>query len=395
MAGGDLVRRRFRVGLVVLVSIIAFGIGVFMVGQRASLFTRKVDYLLRFDSASGLTTGNSVRLAGVTVGNVVEVSLSEKPGDTTVTVTISVERRMTSRIRTDTRAEIKTIGLLGDKYIELTGGTEAAPVIPPGGEIPAKSETGIEKLLAGGEGLLEDLTSIAQSLKVILGRVEAGQGFLGELTTTSEQSEKLGSNVNRALQELTLTLRRVNEGKSLAGRLLVNEKYGKETGDALTQAVNSAARLFGKLAGSFEKSQGALPALLDDPQGKQKVYRLIDNLSQAALSLAQVSSELQSGKGVLPTLLHDKEFGAKFRHDLESLTAHLNSISRKLDEGDGTIGKLINDPSLYDAANDVVVGVNDSKLLKWLVQNRQKAGIEDRYKKEKAKSTQATPPPPQ
>jgi hypothetical protein len=37
---GDNVRRRFRVGLVVFVALIAFGIGIFMVGQRASIFTR-------------------------------------------------------------------------------------------------------------------------------------------------------------------------------------------------------------------------------------------------------------------------------------------------------------------------------------------------------------------
>lgn len=379
---GDNVRRRFRVGLVVFLALIAFGIGIFMVGQRASIFTRKVDYRIHFASAAGLTAGNAVRLAGVTVGNVTDVALSEKPGDSTVTVTVSIERKMTSRIRTDTTASIKTIGLLGDKYIELLGGSASAAEIAPGGEIPAAREAGIEKLLAGGEGLLGDLTEIARSLKVILGRTEKGEGLLGEVTSNSERGRELGSNLGRTLKELSATLAKINSGRTLAGKILADEKYGKETGDELHHAIASASRVFGALSDDLEKGNGALPALLADPEGKKKVYGLIDNLSQAGVSLARVSSDLDRGKGLLPVLLHDEAFAADFRRHLNDLAAHLDSVSEKLDHGDGALGKLVNDPALYDAANDIVVGINDSKLLKWLIRNRQKSGIKDRYDRE-------------
>jgi UDP-glucuronate 4-epimerase len=282
----DNVHRRFRVGLVVLLALVAFGVGVFMVGRRADIFTRKVDYHIHFASASGLTQGNSVRLAGVNVGNVTEVSLSDRPGDTSVTVTVSVDRRMSSRIRTDTTAAIKTIGLLGDKYIELTGGSAGAAEVAPGGDIPAAREAGIEKLLAGGEGLLGDLTAIAQSLKVILGRTEKGEGLLGELTSRSATGDELGSNLNRTLKRLSTTLDRINSGKSLAGRLLVDEKYGKETGDSLSAALSSASHVFGKLSASLDSKNGVVSALLNDPAAKQKVYRLLDDLSQAGVSRA-------------------------------------------------------------------------------------------------------------
>ena len=385
------VRRRFRVGLVVFLALVAFGVGVFMVGERASLFTRKVDYRVRFESASGLTTGNSVRLAGVTVGTVTEVALSERPGDTTVMVAVSIERRMTSRIRTDTTASIKTIGLLGDKYIELVGGSEKAAEIAPGGEIPAAKETGIEKLLAGGEGLLGDLTEIARSLKVILGRTEKGEGLVGQLTSDSAEGRELGSSLNQTLRQLSATLARINSGKTLAGKLLADERYGKETGDALQRAIASASRVFGALSADLDNGRGALPALLADPEGKKKVYGLIDNLSQAGVSLARVSNDLDKGKGLLPVLLHDDAFAADFRNRLNDFALHLDSISEKLDRGDGALGKFINDPSLYDAANDIVVGINDSKLLKWLIRNRQKRGIQERYDRENHKSLQEQP----
>jgi phospholipid/cholesterol/gamma-HCH transport system substrate-binding protein len=386
MAGSEQVRRRFRVGIVVFAALLALLVGIFMVGRRASIFTRKVDYIIHFASASGLTTGNQVRLAGVTVGNVLDVALSEKPGDTSVTVTISVEKRMASRIRQDTRAAIKTIGLLGDKYIELEGGTAGSPEIPPGSEIQAAQEAGIEKLLAGGENLLGDLTEIARSLKTILKRTEQGEGLVGELTSNSKEGKELGSNLNQTLRQLSETLRKINSGKSLAGKLLVDEKYGEQTGDSLRVAIRSAADALGKLSASLNSRDSAVGALLNDPEGRRKVFLLIDNLSSAGVSLARVSADLEKGDGALPMLLHDEKFGRSFREHLDGLAAHLDSVSRKLDEGQGSLGKLINDPAIFDAANDLVIGVNDSWLLRWLIRDRQKRGIVDRYEKQKAQT---------
>ena len=54
--------------------------------------------------------------------------------------------------------------------------------------------------------------------------------------------------------------------------------------------------------------------------------------------------------------------------------------ARKLDGGQGTVGKLINDPAIFDAAQHLVVGVDESALLRWLVRDRQRAGIRKKYR---------------
>ncbi|HEY4575867.1 MAG TPA: hypothetical protein VIJ26_17940, partial [Thermoanaerobaculia bacterium] len=58
---------------------------------------------------------------------------------------------------------------------------------------------------------------------------------------------------------------------------------------------------------------------------------------------------------------------------------NLNEVSAKLNHGDGTAAKLINDPQIYDAVNDVIIGVNESRVLRWLIRNRQQKGIDKRY----------------
>ena len=396
MAGETQVRRRFRVGVVVLVALAATMIGIFMIGQRANLFRSKFPFETHFESAAGLIPGNNVSLNGVVVGSVLEVRLSGDPADRTVRVVYDVVRRWTPMIRKSTRASIKTRGLLGDKYIELEGGKADEPEVPIGGEIPPAQGAGLEKLLEGSGDLLTDLSAIAKSLRNILGRTENGEGFLGAITSNSEESEKLGNNFNQTLHSLNSILAKVDKGQGLVGRLLIDEKYGKETSDSLAKAIHSVQSLLSQIDEGVRTGKGAIPALLSDPEGKKKIYALVDSLDLAAAGLVRVVDNLEKGSGAIPILLHDPQFGKAFTGNLRSLSEHLDSISKKLDEGDGTAGKLINDPSLFDAANRLAVGVNESAILRWLIKDRQKAGIKKEYDDYvKAQALTPTPVSPQ
>lgn len=359
------VGRRFRVGLVVLIALVFLMLGILMVGKRAHLFTAKLPYQTQFDSAAGLVSGNPVRLNGVTVGNVLEVNLSPDPADQRVRVVYEVDRKVRTRLRTSTTASIKTIGLLGDKYIELVGGKPDDPIVPPDGEIKAAQGASLEKIFEGGGDLLTDLGGIARSLKATLERLEKGG---------------VGENLNSTLASLSEVLGKINRGESLAGKLLADRRYGEETGRSLSAAVNSLRNVFGKIEKDMASGNGIIPALLSDPEGKKKVFDLVDRLGATAASLASATESLNSGKGALPTLLHDEAFSREFTGNLRNLSRRLDSIARKLDEGQGTVGKLINDPAIFDAANHLVVGIDESRLLRWLIRDRQRSGIRKRYR---------------
>jgi len=371
------VGRRFRVGLVVLVALVFLMLGILMVGRRAHLFTAKLPYQTKFKSAAGLVSGNPVRLNGVTVGNVLEVNLSPDPANQDVRVVYEVDRKIRTRLRTGTTASIKTIGLLGDKYIELAGGEPKEPVVPPEGEIKAAPGASLEKIFEGSGDLLTDLGGIARSLKSILQGMEEGG---------------VGKNLNSTLASLSEVLGKVNRGESLAGKLLADRRYGEETGRSLTAAVNSLRNVFGKIEKDMASGEGMIPALLSDPEGKKKVYDLVDRLGATAASLASATESLNSGKGALPTFLHDERFSREFTGNLRNLSRRLDSIARKLDEGQGTVGKLINDPAIFDAANHLVVGIDESALLRWLIKNRQRSGIRKRYATESGKAPGEIPP---
>jgi phospholipid/cholesterol/gamma-HCH transport system substrate-binding protein len=140
----------------------------------------------------------------------------------------------------------------------------------------------------------------------------------------------------------------------------------------------SVDRLNSVLA-EVQNGDGLLPSLLHDSKTREQFDATLAELRGVSQNLQGFSKELREGKGLMPRLVHDKELGDEVTRELQELLKRINDVARKLDDGDGTAGKLINDPSVYDAINDVIVGVNQSRILRWLIRNRQKKGIEERY----------------
>ena len=136
-----------------------------------------------------------------------------------------------------------------------------------------------------------------------------------------------------------------------------------------------------------------IASLLSDAEQKQKLDRAFDSLDRAAAAVAKIADRLEESEALLPKLLADEEYGRKVAADLERLLANLAVVSDKLAHGQGTAARLIDDPALYEAMNDIVIGIDESKFLRWLIRNRQEKGIEKRY--DDAHKAGEAPPPSQ
>src|SRR5262249_6327988 len=155
--------------------------------------------------------------------------------------------------------------------------------------------------------------------------------------------------------------------------------YGRGTTDALRAAGHPLPSGFARGGGSLKKNTRALAALVSGPEGKKKPYGVLAKPSTAGTALATATSQPPKGQGTLVVLLRDEKFGKEFTGHLNNFAKSLDSIGQKLDNGTGTAGKLINDPAIFDAANHVVIGIDESWMLRWLIRDRQKSGIEKEY----------------
>lgn len=364
-------QREVKVGLLVVLAFVILGVAVFLVSERRNFFALKNRYFIQFETVLGLAPGSPAQLNGVTVGSVQRVVLPESVDEEMLTVWINVDRRYGDRVREDSTARIKTLGLLGDKFIEISSGSADSPLIPSGGYIPAAAPTDVEKLLATGGDAVQNTVAISYSLRNILARMEAGEGLLGELLTDSEAGRTAKQGlvaIMEAVRDITL---QIHSGQGTVGQLIMDDDLAVQ----LTASVNR----FNNVLTNLEGGEGLIADLLQNPETRDRVQTLLANLDKTTESLSVATEQLDSGKGLLPAMLNDEEMAGQILGDLQQMLENLNVVSEKLASGDGTLGRLIEDPEIYEALNDIVVGVQESKMLRWLIRNRQKSGIEVRY----------------
>ena len=218
-------------------------------------------------------------MSGVTIGTIRDIKLPQDPKQKQVEILLMIDRNYAERIRGDSRARLKKLGLLtGDSYIDVTPGTPRFQALEPGSIIPAQRGTDVEALITSGEDLVENLVQISFSLKNILQRVDRGEGLLGEITTSPETKQRLTDTLLTTLNKTNAALAHMESGKGVVGKLIYDDKYAEELTASISAAAKSMQALTAKIQPSFESGDGMVPALLNDPEGKRSVYELIENL---------------------------------------------------------------------------------------------------------------------
>ncbi len=372
-----------RVGALVTSAAVVLMVFLFFIGSEQKIFSRKYEYKVKLDNVSGLAEGNPVRISGVTVGVVKDIFLPRDPKQKDVDIALMIDRKYADRIRGDSRARLKKLGLLaGDSYIDVSPGSPRFDPLEPGSIIPAARQTNVDQLISSGEDLVDNLVQISYSMKNVLNRVDRGEGLLGELTSSPEKKQRITDTLLATLNKTNAVLAHIESGHGLLGRVIYDDKYADELTDSLGQTATSMKTITASLQKSFENEQGAIPALLNDPEGKKRIFELVENLRLTSANLAAFTAAMQNGQGIVPRLMNDKQYGDQTLAEFSSLVHQLNDAVGKLNAGQGTAGKLINDPSVYESINDVLIGINESKLLRWLIRNRQERGIEKRVQVE-------------
>lgn len=363
---------QLRVGLLVLGATLVLIMALFLIGRENRIFASKNRYTFTAGSVAGLNEGNPVRLNGVTAGIVEKITLPEDVHKQLLTIRISIERQYEKRIRQDSTARIRTLGLLGDKYVDVTSGSPATPVIPPGGAIPTAPDTDVDKLIASGGDVVDNMVRISYSLARVLERIDRGEGLVGQLT--SPGSEKLSDRLDATLASAQRVMDGVEHGKGPLGRMVGDEKLGGQ--------LASAVERLDALMAQANRGDNLVGSLLRNPQTRADFDDTLAQAKQAAASLRQWTAAVEKNDSVANRLLTDEDMGQRVGRDLEAIVRDLSSVAAKLDRGNGAAGMFINDPRIYDAVDHIIIGVNESRMLRWLIRNRQKKGIKARYEAE-------------
>jgi phospholipid/cholesterol/gamma-HCH transport system substrate-binding protein len=271
-----MISRRYEtiVGVFVVASLLALLIMVLIIARQEGLFQEYLEYRAIFRNVSGLKIGSEVHLAGVTVGNVKNITISREGS---ILVTFQVIKKYSDRVRQDSQASIGYMGLLGEKSLDITTGSLDKPAIPPEGWVASVEPLDITQMLAKAGPSLENLQKILNNIASLTGSVLGGEGGL-----------------TKTLDELREILKKINTGKGSLGLLVNDPKLYQET----TQTFASARQLFTDL----EQGKGAIGALINDPKLKAQVEKTITGFETTTANLSKSSADFKEAMGRLPEI---------------------------------------------------------------------------------------------
>jgi phospholipid/cholesterol/gamma-HCH transport system substrate-binding protein len=368
---------------VVLTALVLFGLGVLAISKESRMFVPKNAYWSRFENTSGLVPGSPVRLVGVQIGTVDDITFPSELTEIRIKVTFKVDRAFAPRIRKGTVAYLKSLSYLSqDKYIELTPGDPAEALLPPGEFIPSGRSTW-EETLEQGQGIADDVKEITASLRDLLVAMNRGQGVVHDMIHDPEFGRQGVADLEGSLASIRRILERLDKGEGLAGALLSDRVYARRQMENLDSSLAHMRSLLER----FDHPDGTV-AQLTAPGGKAS--RILDRLDQSAESMSHAAKQVGEGDGVVGRLVNDKAYADGLLKKIDAAAGHISSIMRKIDEGQGSIGGLVNDPEVYDRLRDIVAGIDKSKIGKGVIRHYGKKGAKERSEEE----VEEPPPPP-
>lgn len=378
---------QIRVGIFVFSTLVTLMGAIFLLGSRTQYFQPQYTLKAVFSNVGFLLEGSGVYLAGVQVGRVGQIRFFEDVAAQKVLVVLKVARDYQDRIRQDSMAVITSSGLLGDKYIDITLGSESEPELQDGMFIRTQEPTEYTQLLRKGEQVLENtieitsslaaltsgyrssqapqavadlLTSLAQIAKAI----ETGEGLIHSLIY-AQGNERIFTDLATAIAALRDMLTGAKEGKGFIQTLLTDPN--PEVVVQLTKLLVSAQ----KLLQDIEKGQGVLHGLIYDKQGGKAVK----DFASAAGNMNDLLVKLQGRDGLIASLLNDPK-QKQLLLDLAHIMHDLRQVAADVAEGRGTIGGFIKDPTLYENLTALLDGARRSWILRTVIQSTVNKGQE-------------------
>ncbi|HEU4641110.1 MAG TPA: MlaD family protein [Gemmatimonadaceae bacterium] len=294
---------QLKVGLLILFALGILTVAVFKLGQAANLFEKRYELVTFLPNANGLREGGSVTVAGQLAGIIKRIDFLPVDRDTTrnLKITVEINQALQQQIREDSRARVRTLGLLGDKVLDISVGTPRYSALPSGDTLLTTESLDYEQVLAQASGAVDDMVQLTADLRQITGGIVRGEGTMGQLLT------------NRTLYD--------------------------QLNGTLTEMNGLLARL--------QKPNGTFGRLIDDPT-------LYDRLTSVTASLDSVLIALNSRQGTMGKLLADDTLYTR----LVSITTGADSLLRKLHGGDGFAAKMLNDQEMYDKLTKTLTDLN-------------------------------------
>ena len=306
-----------KIGLVVSVAIAMMIITIMNMSHGLTLISRQTELHALVDHTHGLKIGGPVRLNGVDVGNVRHIEIARDSN--AVEIVFAVQRPVLDHLHEDATVNIRPLGLLGDKYLDLSPGSATRPSLQRNHVLHGQAESDVTGLASGAENTLDRLNTAIDGLQRILTKVSEGQGTAGKLfsdATLYDRSQRVMENLENLAEKSIEILSKVERGEGTLGQFVSNQEFYRRANQALNDLSQLASRL---------NNQNGTLAKLSDPA----LYRRLDDLTARG---EQLLTKIQQGEGTIGKLVNQDELytrADKLLTELETLVADVKGHPTK------------------------------------------------------------------
>jgi phospholipid/cholesterol/gamma-HCH transport system substrate-binding protein len=297
---------QLKVGSLIIVAALVLGVALYKLGKAVNLFSKRYELHAFLREAGGLRVGGGVMVAGQLAGNIKEIDFLPVDNDTlrNIHLVVTIDQKLQEQVRGDSRARVKTMGLLGEKIIDIAPGTPRAMPLQDGDTLRVQASLDYEEILTKAASAVDDVVGLTKDMKLLTASLVSGKGTVGQLLT------------NPALyNQLESTLGRTN------------------------------ALLF-----RVQNSRGTLARFLDDP-------RLYDEMVGAIGGVDSMLVAMRSRNGSIGRLLTDTTLytqGVSTMQHMAAIAANADTLMKGIAAGRGMAGKMLTDDELYTSLQKLV-----------------------------------------
>ncbi len=347
----DRLSLELRVGIFIVVTILAVLLFIFMQATRSKY--RGYEIGVMFDYVSGLETGSPVRVSGVRAGEVrnIEILYEVQPK-----VLAKLRLRQDIKICKFSRVTIQTLGIIGEKYIEITP-SSCKEYVQPGEIIDGENPLSIEKLAEASQTIVVRLNDVLADISRITGDEELRNNFRNVINNSASAIKRI-DNAFEKIEWLADTVVETNE----------------KTQDLLTRTAPKVDILLDntnelvvsgktKIEGTLDEIKRFAEAGTTAAESMKEIKETAVAFEEVAADMRGLISDLQS-KGLVAKMLKEEELVDQIKHEVvllqdttqqfketaetvNTVSENMNVIVSDLKEGQGTLGKLLRNDELY------------------------------------------------
>jgi len=265
---------KIRLGIFISLGIAVFIVAIYFIGEKQQLFRSTFRVSGVFKDVGGLQAGNNVRLSGINIGTIDNVTIIS---DTSVRVDIVIDESTRRFIKKDAVASIGSEGLMGNKALIISPGTGDKKIIEDSDIIATTQPIDIDEILKSLKTTIDNTSAITGDLAKISTNIESGKGTIGRLMMDKEWRQNFETTIIN-LKEGSDGFRALMDKANEMDNILISLESTIENTNKITNDLSS-------ITGSIQSGDGIIGRLFMDQSMGQNFDSIMVNLKEGSAEL--------------------------------------------------------------------------------------------------------------